>query len=372
MLAPTHLLGGHLFYLASAWFSGHVPNLPEAVLASAVALLPDIDHRSGTVGRLFPWLSGPIEYWTGHRTATHSVIALTVAGVLAYLFLSSGWSMAFISGLLSHSVLDMMTPSGVAWFWPARARCVIPGNPVWRIESMGRGELALAIVLALLTFPVLAAGEKGVGLLGTVRDIVGDVESARSYYDGRKSDCEWWLNISGQDNNAFKSVEGRFKIIGPYSGDGLILSTESGPRSICKADACDWYASKAVLEKGEAIETSVRQIHHADVQLSDLLDVLFELEEHGEVYLVGFIQGEGVVDDEPTIQASGEGIRLRYATLDQMAKQPDNLVSAGLTVQVRHSPGLEVPYPVISNEPVLEVPKDEELSPLLERYLPEG
>ncbi|MFP4284165.1 MAG: metal-dependent hydrolase [Desulfovermiculus sp.] len=372
MLAPSHIIGGQFAYLFYSWLSGHVPSLGEAMLASAVAVVPDIDHRSSHIGRMFPWISGPLEYWTGHRTFTHSIFLLFLVWLFSIFFMPGGWSLAVISGLASHAVLDMMTPSGVAWFWPARARCVIPGDPKWRMESMGRGELAFCIVLALLVYPVLVAAERGVGVLGTVRDIVGDVESARSFYDGRKSDCEWWLDIRGQDNHAFKGVEGRFKIIGPYAGDGLIVSTEEGPRSICKADACDWYASKAVLMKGEPIETSVRQFYQTDVMLTELIDALLDLEKHGEVFLVGFIQGEGLIDEEPTIQASGEGIRLRYATLEQLARQPDGPVQASLIVQVRHSPGVQVPHPVARKEPVLEVPEREGLDPLLERYLPGG
>lgn len=371
MLAPTHMIGGQFAYLFASWMTGHIPTLPEAALAAVVALMPDVDHGSGTVGRYFPWLSRPLEYWTGHRTATHSVIALALAAVLCWLFVPPGWSMAIIAGLSSHAILDMMTPSGVAWFWPARARCVIPGDQRWRMQAMGKGELAFAIILFVLSTPVLLAAERGVGLLGTVRDIVGDIESARQHYDARKSEANWWLKIEGQDNQRFVPVEGRYRVIGPYKSDGLILKTPEGPVSVCLADDCDWYAGRAVLERGEPIETTTRQISAEGATVPELLDSLKPLEQAGDVFLLGSIRGEGFDDDEPTIQSSGDVISLRYATLGQLQKQQGEVERANLLVQVRHEPGVGVPEPgPLQQRDEVEERDLESIDPLLEGYLP--
>ncbi len=65
---------------------------------------------------------------------------------MAWTLLPFGYFLALVAGWVSHSVADMMTPSGVAWFWPARGRCLLPGNPRYRMEAMGKGELGFLAV----------------------------------------------------------------------------------------------------------------------------------------------------------------------------------------------------------------------------------
>jgi len=76
VIAPTHIVVGQFAYLVAALTAGHPPALPEAAAAGVAALLPDLDKRTGYVGRWLPWLSGPIESAVGHRTATHSLLAV--------------------------------------------------------------------------------------------------------------------------------------------------------------------------------------------------------------------------------------------------------------------------------------------------------
>lgn len=371
MLAPSHMVGGQFAYLFAAWWLGHVPAFAEALMAAGAALLPDLDHRSGSVGRRVPWISGAIEYWAGHRTVTHSVLALSVVVALAWALLPQGFSLALIAGFFSHAVLDMMTPNGVAWFWPARSRCVIPGDQNWRMSPMGKGELSFIILLACLTLPVLLAAGRGVGLLGTVRDVVGDIESARQHYNAHKSEAEWWLRVEGQDNQEFKPVEGRFCIIGPYQS-GLIVETPDGPRSVCKDDDCDWYARRTVLERGDPIQTTTRQLHTEKTTVRELLDALEPLSDAGRVYLLGSIRAEGLQDAEPTVKASAEGARLRYATLGQLGRLGGEIEAANLLVQVRHEPGADVPrVGAVRQEAGGQEKRQDRIDPLLEAYLPE-
>lgn len=364
MLAPTHVIGGQFAYLSAAWWVGHEPALAEALVAGAAALAPDLDSRSGVVGRWVPWLSGAIEHWVGHRTATHSVLALVAVIALSWQ-LPAGFTMAVVAGFASHALLDMMTPGGVAWFWPARARCVLPGDARWRMEAMGKGELVFAVVLAVLTWPTLVAADRGVGLLGSVRDAIGDVAQARQHYDAHKSEAAWWLKVDGQDNRAYAPVEGRYRVIGPYRSDGLIVETPDGPRTVCRADACDWYAGRAVLERGEVERTTTRRISAESAATDDLLAALEPLREAGRVYLLGELRGESLRSDEPTVQVSGDRARLRFATPAQLEKQGEGLESVELTIQVRHQPGREVPEPG-----PLAVSESDGIDERLRRYLP--
>ncbi|QIT54110.1 metal-dependent hydrolase [Aquisalimonas sp. 2447] len=365
MLAPTHMAGGQFAYLLMAWWTGHEPHLGEAVLAGGAALLPDVDHRSGLVGRWVPWLSGPLEHWAGHRTVTHSLVLTLVVCALAVWLLPSGLGLAVAAGFASHALLDMMTPSGVAWFWPARARCVLPGHPRWRMEPMGRGELAFLVVVAVLTWPTLLAAERGVGLLGTVRDTIGSVTEARRHYDAHRSESAWWLDVQGEDNRAFRPVEGRYRIIGPYRAAGLILETPEGPRSVCRADACDWYARRAVLDRGRAERTTVRELTAERTSVAALRAALEPLTAAGRVYLLGELEGEGLRSRPPVAESGTGGLNLRYAPLSTFEGMDGRVDWADLLVQVRHPPGAEVPWPssVVSRESAV-------IDPRLRRYLP--
>lgn len=55
----------------------------------------------------------------GHRGATHSLLFCGVISILASLIGLGEWMLV---GYLSHLALDMMTPAGVAIFWPVTQR----------------------------------------------------------------------------------------------------------------------------------------------------------------------------------------------------------------------------------------------------------
>ena len=364
MLAPTHIVGGQFGYLCAAWWTGHEPHLAEAGLAAFAALLPDLDSRTSVLGRWVPWLSGTLENVAGHRTATHSVLALAAVIGLAWL-LPIGYGLALVAGFASHALLDMMTPGGVAWFWPARARCVLPGNAQWRMEAMGRGELAFAVIFALLTWPVLVAADREVGLLGTVRDVIGDVAEARRHYDAHRSEADWWLAIEGQDNRAFRPVEGRYRVVGPYRAAGLILETPQGTRTVCRADACDWYARRAVLERGEPEQTTTQPLSARRTTVSALVEAIEPLRAAGRVYLVGEMQGQGFRGSGATVTANADRVTLRYATPADLEGQNGRLSEVELLIQVRHPPGTAVPTLALGDGG-----EKGGISPLLRRYLP--
>jgi inner membrane protein len=363
VIAPTHIVVGQFAYLVGALVAGHPPSAPEAVAAGAAALLPDIDKRSGYVGRWLPWLSGPIEEAVGHRTATHSLLALAVVAVVAWP-LPTGWYIAVVAGFGSHAVADMMTPSGVAWFWPARARCVIPGNAAYRIEAMSIPELWVAVLVGLLSWPVLAMAQGGTGALGAVRDLIGDMGSARQHYDAHKSEADWWLTVRGQDNRGFQAVEGRYRVIAPFRATGLIVEGPRGPVSVCRSGECDWYVERAVIERGEPEVTTTRDVRLSQTTVDALREALAPLSEVGRVYLVGQARSARVPVSPPTVAVAQDRVTLSFAPLAELDAWPAGpLRDVDVRVQVRHPPGASVP-------PLGVEAAASRLPLLLERHLP--
>lgn len=95
--------------------------LPAAVAAVTGSVSPDLD----TFARLWD----PLASISVHRVATHSFLgglplALAVGGLVASLRGSGFWGLAGLAylGLVSHVVLDALTPFGAALLWPLDSR----------------------------------------------------------------------------------------------------------------------------------------------------------------------------------------------------------------------------------------------------------
>lgn len=126
------MAGSHVVVGVAAW-TWAAPHLglgslsPAAIaLATAGALLPDIDHPSSWVGRRLRVVSRPLATVTGHRGVTHSLVA--VLACLVFLRWE-GWTRAVIDplvvGYLSHLAADLLTTSGLRLAWPSRKRQAI-------------------------------------------------------------------------------------------------------------------------------------------------------------------------------------------------------------------------------------------------------
>lgn len=193
MLAPTHSVFSIFLTLSILAVFGIKLSLHWTILVCAVlgALLPDIDIPKSFIGRIFFFISKPIERRYGHRTITHSLLGWFMASLLFALVLAiiyfaiaktrlglslpmhimpyvslaliKRWLAAFSIGYLSHLILDMFNPRGVQMFYPEQGRDVIPGNIKFRPESGAKIELVIFLILCagmLLSLPISKYGIK--------------------------------------------------------------------------------------------------------------------------------------------------------------------------------------------------------------------
>ena len=84
MTLGTHLAFASVLYLGGATLFGYRPDAIGWLLAAAASLLPDIDLPPAKIGRLFWFVSVPLERRFGHRTLTHSALML-LASPLGFL-----------------------------------------------------------------------------------------------------------------------------------------------------------------------------------------------------------------------------------------------------------------------------------------------
>ena len=99
-------------------------------LAVFFSIVPDIDLPSSRIGRPLFCLSVRLDRQHGHRTVTHSLVALLlVAGVASPLFAidRGDWYWAILGRYWSHLWLDMLNVRDIDLFRPSpiRAGCFI-------------------------------------------------------------------------------------------------------------------------------------------------------------------------------------------------------------------------------------------------------
>ncbi len=124
MMAGSHVAVG---LVAWAWIGphlglGHAP--AGFALATAGALLPDIDHPQSWVGRRAPFVSRTLARVVTHRGVTHSLVAVALCVVL--LRAHREWGAPIAVGYLSHLAADLLTPHGLRLAWPLRRRWALP------------------------------------------------------------------------------------------------------------------------------------------------------------------------------------------------------------------------------------------------------
>ena len=171
MTLGTHVAFASVLYLGGATLFGYRPDWIGWLLAAAASLLPDVDLPPAKIGRLFWWLSVPLERRFGHRTLTHSLITLSALTALTgpLMAIDATYFWAVVGGYWSHLWIDMLNVRGVDLFWPSPVRLVTPGNRHWRLQVGSKGEMILLsglLVAAAALYPLSHVGSgKEVALL---------------------------------------------------------------------------------------------------------------------------------------------------------------------------------------------------------------
>lgn len=156
MMTVAHLAAGVLAWML--WHANGAPLPLWSLLAACIlALLPDIDTTRSIPGKLAPPLAAFFDRACGHRTATHSLLAVGLVAGVAWLLAPLAWP-ALALAYASHLLLDMLIGrGGIALFWPLPGRITLSA---WRDDGPAPARLLVALVIAcgLVAFwPQLAA-----------------------------------------------------------------------------------------------------------------------------------------------------------------------------------------------------------------------
>ena len=255
MLAPTHSVFGVFLTLIILGVFGIPSSLHWTVLLCAVigSLAPDLDTEKSLVGKLCPFISGPIEGKFGHRSVTHSIIGWVIASVafsltLAFLLFLyrqefpqlksliyqtpaqthpfNLWSgdyfrmiSAFSFGYISHLILDMFNPRGVQLLWPDITRDVIPKNPAFRPRSGSKTEIFIFIGLLVLLGAALPLSKYGA--LTSLRWFLGTPESAISEFKTAKEKA--LVSFQGIHTDTKTPIQGQAEVLDVQNKKLIVL-----------------------------------------------------------------------------------------------------------------------------------------------------
>ena len=260
MTAPTHIAFG-LLTAAGAFALGgdSLPgDLPIGGCVMLGSLLPDIDTPNSAIGRAVPFVSGPIERRWGHRTVTHSLLALSALAVLTLplFFYRRTWFGALLIGYGSHLAADCATKSGVPLFYPNPAVCVFPGSSRLRVRTgslLGEGVVLLVLlILLLMSLPVLQVG----GIWRAVRYVMGTLGAA--YMDYRGATSEAVLVFEGRWRTSRKAIEGEAVVLNA-TPDWFLIGF--GERVLIYGEQGDILPDRSrVRETGRPIRTEVLEV----------------------------------------------------------------------------------------------------------------
>ncbi len=146
MTAKTHY--------AFAFLAVSAVGVPREIAlgASILAILPDIDHTSSLIGRIFPAISAPLMARHGHRTITHSVpfvIALALV-LLPLVFFYPLLYQALLIAYASHIFIDCFNMAGVRLFYPFSQKEYISfRTEKLRVKVSSWQEYAIFVLLLL-------------------------------------------------------------------------------------------------------------------------------------------------------------------------------------------------------------------------------
>ena len=283
MIAPTHALYGATFSLIVLAVFGVQESVHWSLILVGIlgALCPDLDMPTSTIGRLFPFVSKPLERRFGHRSVTHSLLGWGIA-TLAFALLLGGtflglklvasrsiglvasglawWLaeiqaatmlrlvMSFSVGYLSHIVLDMITPRGVQLLWPNPKRDVVFRGTQLTVETGSVREWGVVGIGVILLVVALPLSEHG--LMTTVRWLLATPDAAIAEF--KHSRYRTYVSFEGLWTQSKEPVLGTAEILDVVNKRLVIAyrpsTSEQAPPSAPPPPAhfdFSWHARKA-------------------------------------------------------------------------------------------------------------------------------
>ncbi|MCC9003651.1 MAG: metal-dependent hydrolase [Candidatus Competibacter sp.] len=342
MTFGTHVAFASVLYLGGATLFGYKPDWIGWLLAAAASLLPDADLPTSKIGRLFFWLSVPLERRFGHRTVTHSAVGLLVVALIAspLWWVRPLYFWCVLGGTWSHVWIDMLNVRGADLFWPSPVRVVAPGNRNWRLEVGSKAEMMLLSALLLLTVALYPLSH--LGFRDALQAVVRSFDISVEQYQ-RQIGTHWYdLELVASDNLTLERVHCRCPVVGLWKG-GLIVLHEGQPRAVGKSEVYhNLLPISARLIEGEPLRGQSVKVEMRGRSLRWLLG---KIDPRRTYFLNGEIQTAKVepvanIDRYQPVIYSGQTMTLHYARAQELGPWLDRVAVRGeVVVQFWLRPG---------------------------------
>jgi inner membrane protein len=242
MTSPTHI-SFSLFTLAFASIGqGMEFNYENAIICALGSLSPDIDNSKSWLGRIFPFISKPVENKFSHRTLTHSLLAIvfvfSIAVLVKILFDTGNFNpLAFAIGYTSHILIDCASVQGVKILYPfSMKNAVFPFDTqqpeAYRIIVGSKADLALGFVFVFLTIPFAYISFKTHTKI--VREIQRDINSAVRSYNELSKNFLCVARLEGINTTTGDKLKGDYLIISAEKQNMLLIKEGSLTLSVGK------------------------------------------------------------------------------------------------------------------------------------------
>ena len=204
----------------------NMPLAPSMYLIFGSAL-PDIDHQKSFIGRIFFFISHPINKRFGHRHITHSLVLWVPTLLIGFTLFKPLYYISL--GVLTHLFLDCWNMTGLCLFRPISDKVFVMANKKYRIKVGSRSELVLMVFLIFLALGSFEISQKG-GFRQIIRDMMGDYNVVLSDYQRAGLELSY---IEGQ----LRGTEGKIRsvkylIIGNGQGSGHLVLYDEEKRRI--------------------------------------------------------------------------------------------------------------------------------------------
>lgn len=238
MTSPTHIFFAEFCLALASIGQGIEFNTANALASALGSLAPDIDNSNSWLGRLFPFISKPIEKKFGHRTLFHSIwIILTLVIFNIVLFLipplyphreGLGVSIAFSIGYISHIIIDCTSIQGVKILYPLSMKnAVFPFDTTqpeaYRIKVGSKADIILGFIFLGLTLPLAFISYKTHTKL--IREIQKDINSAVRSYNELAKNFICFAQLEGVNTTTHEHIKGEFLIVSAEKQNMLLVRT---------------------------------------------------------------------------------------------------------------------------------------------------
>ncbi|MDM8565089.1 metal-dependent hydrolase [Candidatus Halobeggiatoa sp. HSG11] len=340
MITPTHITFSQPFYYLSGIFWNVAITPQGALIAAICSLIPDLDTPHSIISRVFPNLSNWINQEFGHRSITHAfitqlIIWLILSVLVNFDYITTNTAIAIASGWFSHSCADMITKSGIFFFWPSRShRQVAWANPKFRTETMGFGEWWWSVAMFIISIPLFFIAIGGQGASGVVSYAIGDISMAVQEFQTKKGLNAFYLDVEGTDNKTLNRIDGKYYIVDVKSESSFILLDNNNTIVASSNSSGDWFISRAILEQGNQERTHVIDLKKKEISSDNLLTAFDDVIGRRKAFITGKLATE---DDRGNI----EHHTLDYVTQSNLPTGK-TFHAVNVQIQIKHMPGEQI------------------------------